>query len=68
VANDKYIEIYKFSQGEIKDPLIQKLLDAVNNENEKELSDCLNEETREMERIRNADIHGGSLLHYAASR
>lgn len=55
-------------QGEVKDPLIEKLLETVNNENDQELELMLKAEAAHVDRIRNTEIRGASLLHYACSR
>jgi len=52
----------------VKDPLVLKLLDAVNNENEQELEHILRTESLGITRVLNMDIRGGTLLHYACSR
>ena len=55
-------------QGDIRDPVIEKLLETINNENDHELEQVLRTESSQLERIRQTEIRGASLLHYACSR
>ena len=55
-------------QGDIRDPVIEKLLETINNENDHELEQVLRTESNQLERIRQTEIRGASLLHYACSR
>lgn len=46
-----------------------KLLEVMNNESEADVEDVLsNLSTTELDRIRNTDIKGATLLHYSSSR
>ncbi|XP_067941547.1 serine/threonine-protein phosphatase 6 regulatory ankyrin repeat subunit A-like isoform X1 [Watersipora subatra] len=63
-----YIMLDYSIHGDTNDPVIEKLLETVNNENDQELEQVLKIENNQLERIRQTDIRGASLLHYACSR